>query len=163
MAQQLTKTGVVKAVDGITAVVVTKLDPGCESCKAKNACSSLGGTGANVQVRARNTAGAQAGDVVTIGLRSASLLKVTFLVYMVPILALLGGIVLGYFLAKLFSVDENILVGILAGLALVGSFIWVKKKGDKFSERQEFVPEVISKQSPTKAVLPADISCPVKQ
>lgn len=150
MGQQLTKTGVVKAVDEAIAVVITRLDPGCESCQAKDACSSLGGTGANVEVRARNTAGAQVGDVVTIGLRSASLLKVSFLVYMVPVLALVGGILLGSLVAKLFSLNENVLVGALSGVALVGSFIWVKKKGDKFSERPEFVPEVISKRSSTK-------------
>ncbi|MDY6954357.1 MAG: SoxR reducing system RseC family protein, partial [Thermodesulfobacteriota bacterium] len=61
MGQGLTRTGVVKAVHGRTAVVITTQEPECESCSAKESCSTLGGSGSNREVRARNTARAQVG------------------------------------------------------------------------------------------------------
>lgn len=161
MGAGLTKTGVVTAIEGRMAVVVTRHEPECESCSAKDTCSSLGGSGANREVRARNTARAQVGDVVKISIQGSPFLKVTFLVYMVPILAIIGGALLGYFVAKFFTAHENLLVGVFAGLGLLGSFLWVKKKGDKLSERPEFLPEIISKQSPAKTIPSAGLGCPI--
>jgi sigma-E factor negative regulatory protein RseC len=162
MAGLLTKTGVVKAVQGRMALVVTRLEPECESCKAKDACTSLGGGGANAEVRARNTVGAEPGDVVTIGIRGSSVLKASFLVYMLPILAMVGGIVLGHLLSRLTLVDKNVLVGVFGLLAFSGAFVWLKKKGDKFSNKQEFIPEIIAKKTPQQHIPPTDLACRVK-
>ena len=162
MAEVFTKTGVVKAVRGRMALVATKLEPECESCKAKDACTSLGGGGANAEIWARNTVGAEAGDVVTISMRGSSLLKASFFVYMLPIIAIIGGIVLGHLLSRLIPVDENVLVGLFGLLAFSGAFVWLKKQGDKFSKKQEFTPEIISKKAPQKAIAPTDLACSVK-
>lgn len=162
MAQVLTKTGVVKAVQGRMALVLTRMEPECESCTAKNACFGLGGGGVNKEIRARNTAKAEVGDVVTVSMRSSSLLKISFLIYMVPILALIGGILFGYFLSNLIAFDQNVLVGLFGGLFLASAFLWVKKKGNRLSDRKEFVPEIISRKSPQEAITPSDLTCPVK-
>jgi sigma-E factor negative regulatory protein RseC len=158
MAEVLTKTGVVKAIQGHMALVVTRLEPECESCKAKDACTSLGGGGANAEVRARNTVGAEVGDVVTISMRGSSLLKASFLVYMLPILAMAGGIILGHLLSRVISVDKNLLVGIFALLAFLGVFVWLKKQGDKLSRKGEFIPKIISKKTPRVK----RVACPLK-
>jgi sigma-E factor negative regulatory protein RseC len=162
MGGSLTKTAVVKGVQGRMALVVTRMEPACEGCKARDTCSTLGGGGANVEVRARNTVRAEVGDFVTISIRGSSLLKVSFMVYMVPILALIGGIVLGCLLSRVISVDENLLVGLFGLLGFSGAFIWLKKKGDKASNNKEFIPEIVSKKTPQKAIPPTDFSCPVK-
>lgn len=162
MAGFLTKTGVVKAVQGRMALVVTRLEPECESCKAKDACTSLGGGGANAEVRVRNTVGAEPGDVVTISIRGSSVLKASFLVYMLPILAMVGGIVLGHFLSRLTSVDKNVLVGIFGLLAFSGTFVWLKKNGDKFSSKKEFIPEITSKKTSQHQIPPTDPACPIE-
>lgn len=162
MAGSITKTGVVKAVQGHMALVVTKPEPECQGCKAKDACTATGGGGANVEVRVHNTAGAKVGDIVIISMKGSSLLKASFLVYMVPIIALIGGIVLGHSLSGVISIDKDLLVGILGLLAFSGAFIWVKKKGDKLSGSKEFIPKIVSKKSPQQEVLPVDITCSVK-
>ena len=162
MAGSLTKTAVVKAVQGRMALVVTRMEPACKGCKARDACTSLGGGGANAEVRARNTVGAEAGDIVTISMRGSSLLKASFLVYMLPILAMVGGIVLGYLLSRVISVDKNVLVGLFGLVGLSGAFIWLKKKGNKLSGNKEFVPEIVSKKTPQKAIPPRDFACPVE-
>lgn len=150
MASSLTKTGIVRGIEGRMALVVTRMESACEGCKVRDTCSTLGGGGANVEVRARNTVGAEAGDVVTISIRSSSMLKASFLVYMVPILAMVGGIVLGHLLSGVISVDKNVLVGLFGLLAFSGAFVWLKKKCDKLSGKKEFIPEIISKKTPQK-------------
>jgi sigma-E factor negative regulatory protein RseC len=161
MAQRLTKIGVVRAVQGRIALVVTRLEPECESCKARHTCSSLGGGGADMEVRARNTVGAQVGDVVTISLGSAPFLKLTFFVYMVPILALVGSALCGYWLSTFSTANKDLFVGGFGAFGFFGSFFWLRKKANKLSGRQEFIPEIISKQSPVKTIPPSDASCPV--
>ena len=162
MAGSVTKTGVVKAVQGSMALVVTKAEPECQGCKARDACTATGGGGANVEVRVHNTAGAKVGDIVIISMKGSSLLKASFLVYMVPIIALIGGIILGHSLSGVISIDKDLLVGILGLLAFLGAFIWVKKKGDKLSGSKEFIPEIVSKKPARQEISPDDIACPVK-
>lgn len=163
MAGVLKKTGVVKAIQGRMALVITGMEPECESCKAKEACSTFGGGGANAEVSARNTVGAEVGDIVIISMKGASLVKLSFLVYMLPMLALTVGVVLGYLLSRLIPVDENILVGVFGLFAFSGAFIWVKKKGDRLSARQEYIPEITSRrQSHQQQIPPTDLACPIQ-
>ncbi len=162
MGQRLTKTGVVKAVQGGMAVVMTRHEPECESCKAKDVCSSLGSSGANVEIRALNTVKATVGDVVKISIRGSSFLKVTFLVYMVPVLALVGGMLCGFFLAMFFPGHDEVLVGSLSAIGLFSSFWWLRKKGNKLAERQEFMPEIVSKEIRGEKAVPAGVHCPIQ-
>lgn len=159
MTQRVTKTGIVKAIRGSMAVAVTTREDACGHCKARNSCEMLGGTGANAEVKALNTADAEVGDIVTIALRSSSLLKGAFVIYMVPILGIVGGIVLGFGLAHVFSLKEEPVVGFMAALGLAASFLWVRNKAKALAQRQEFVPEIIAKRRPQKDPSPADTRC----
>ena len=161
MAQRVTKTGVVKAIQGPMALAVTRREKSCEHCKAREGCEMMGGTGANAEVMALNTAKAKVGDVVTISLKSSSLLKGAFFIYMVPVLALLGGVVSGFGVADMLSLKQEPVVGAMAGLALVASFLWLRQKAKKLSQRREFIPEITAKQRPPKNASPADAGCSV--
>ena len=162
MGEVLTRTGVVKAIQGHMALVVTKMEPECESCAAKETCSTFGGGGANAEITARNIVGAEVGDIVTISMAGTSLVKVSFLVYMLPILALIGGIVLGHWLSMVIPVNENILVGVFGLFGFSGTFVWLKKKGDSLSNKPGFVPEITAKQTPSQELPPTDLACPIK-
>jgi sigma-E factor negative regulatory protein RseC len=162
MGEILTRTGVVKAIQGHMALVVTKMEPECESCAARETCSTFGGGGANAEITARNTAGAEVGDIVTISMAGSSLVKVSFLVYMLPILALIAGIVLGHWLSTVIPVKENILVGVLGLFGFSGTFVWLKKKGDSLSNKPGFVPEITAKQAPKQQIPPTNLACPIE-
>jgi sigma-E factor negative regulatory protein RseC len=162
MGEVLTRTGVVRAIQGRNALVVTRMEPECESCTAKEACSTFGGGGANAELTARNTAGAEVGDIVTISMAGSSLVKASFLVYMLPILALIAGIVVGHWLSTVIPVNENVLVGILGLFGFSGTFVWLKKKGDSLSNRPGFIPEISKKQTPTRQFPPTDLGCPIE-
>lgn len=161
MAQRVTKKGIVKAIQGPMAVALTTREKACEHCKARDGCEALGGTGANARVKALNTVQAEVGDVVTISLKSSSLLKGAFVIYMVPILGLLGGIISGFLLSAVLPFKEELLVGIMAALAVTVSFIWMKKKAKQLSQRKEFIPEIIAKKRPPKTIPPPDTGCSV--
>ena len=144
MSSRITKVGVVKAVRGSMAVAVTQRESECEGCKARASCEAMGGTGANAEVTAINTAKARVGDTVTIGMQGTSLLKASFVIYMAPMLSLAGGMLLGFWVARFLPVQEEIAVGALAGAGLVGSFIWLRKKAGRMAESKAFTPEIVA-------------------
>ena len=159
MAQRVNKTGIVKAIRGPMALAVTKREKSCEHCKARDGCEMLGGSGADAEVMALNTVKAEVGDVVTISLRSSSLLKGAFVIYMMPVLGLLGGIISGFGVANILSLKKEPVVGTMAGLALVGSFLWLRRKAKKLAQKREFIPEITAKKRPPKTISPTETGC----
>ncbi len=141
------------------ALVMTQRESECEHCKAKDGCEAFGGSGSNVMVKALNTAEARVGDRVTISMLSSAVLKASFVIYMVPILALVGGIICGFTLAGVLPLKEEVVVGSLAGLALAGSFLWLRKKCRELAERPEFVPEITAKNRPSPTVPSGNPMC----
>jgi sigma-E factor negative regulatory protein RseC len=141
------------------ALAVTRREEACQHCKAKDGCEMLGGTGANAEVKALNTVGAEVGDIVTISLRSSALLKGAFVIYMVPILGLVGGIVTGFGLAHVMSLQREPVVGITSAAALVASFFWLKRKAKTLGQRTEFIPEIIAKKRPSQNLSSAQRDC----
>jgi len=86
------QVGQVVAVDGDIATVVVRRHDVCGKCGACGAV--LSGGGANY-VLARNMANAQVGQSVKMVTDTGKVLKASFVVYIIPILALLAGIWLG--------------------------------------------------------------------
>jgi len=162
MAQMAKKTGVVKAVQGAMALVMTTRETECENCAARASCEAMGGGGTNTTVTALNTANAQVGDTVTIAMRTTSLLKACFIVYMVPMLGFIGGILLGFLTAKMIGIREETAVGLFAGLSLGICFFWLKKKGAELGKRREFVPEIIARRSAPRTIPESGGSCSLR-
>jgi len=91
-----TEEGIVTKVYSSTAWVKCSKCAACESCSAKGFCDSVGGGSEDdLEVEAINVAGARANDRVTISFKTSSLLKVSFLVYMVPVLFFILGVIIG--------------------------------------------------------------------
>jgi sigma-E factor negative regulatory protein RseC len=157
MSSRITKVGVVKAVQGPMAVAVTQRESECEGCKARGSCEAMGGTGANAEVRAINTANAKVGDVVTIALQGSALLKASFIIYMTPMLGLAGGMILGFVVAGLLPVQEELVVGGFAGSGLVAALVWLKHKAGRMAGSNAFTPEITAVR---KDLSKADLTCP---
>jgi sigma-E factor negative regulatory protein RseC len=161
-SRQVTKTAVIKALEGRIAVAVTTREDACEHCSARDTCHAVGGTGANATVRAINTVDAQVGDTVTIAMASTTLLKASFLIYMVPVLALIGGILIGFLVNSLVGINESVAVGISSGLCLVAAFVWLRKKGKDLGQRTEYIPQIVEKKAPSEILSPGSSSCSVR-
>lgn len=157
MSSRITKVGVVKTVQGPMAVAVTQRESECEGCKARGSCEAMGGTGANAEVRAINTANAKVGDVVTIALQGSALLKASFIIYMIPMLGLAGGMILGFVVAALLPVQKDFAVGSLAGVGLLAALVWLKQKARRMAGSKAFTPEITAIR---KDLSKGDLTCP---
>ncbi len=120
--------GVVESTNGTTAVVSVKRSSSCgESCATCSAQCNLKGN----KIIAQNKLGAMVGDLVSIEMSTATVLKSAFMVYILPLLMLF----LGYFFAEYKTGDETVSL-VCAFSAFLVTFvfllIWDKKNKNKF-------------------------------
>ena len=138
-----TEEGIVVKVDSSTAWVKCIKSAACESCSAKAFCNTAGGSDDDVEVEAINAVGAKVNDRVTISFETSSLLKVSFLVYIVPVLFLILGVVIGNKIAPIFNYDQSIFSVLVGFLFLVAAFFFVKAKGKDLSTKDAYKPKII--------------------
>ena len=138
-----TEEGIVTKADSSTAWVKCTKSAACESCSAKGFCDTMGGSEDTVELEAINAVGAKVNDRVTISFETSSLLKVSFLVYMIPVLFLILGVIIGNKIALIFNYDQSIFAMLVGFLFLVASFFFVKAKGRELSKKDTYQPKII--------------------
>ncbi len=116
--------------DGDYAWVETSRRTSCGSCEAKGC-----GTGALSQVlgrksqrmRVKNPINARAGEQVVLGISESALVRGSLAVYLVPLLALLGGGLFGELMAAQLAISSESM-SILFALAGLGvSLLWLRR------------------------------------
>ncbi len=117
--------GTVREVEGDAILVEVQRRSACGGCSSQEGCgtSALGkwfsrGTS---RVRLRSDLRLGVGDPVVVGLEEAALLRASFVLYLLPILALLGGAVTGAALGGVGADWPGVaggLLGFAAGLAV---------------------------------------------
>ena len=118
--------GTVREVDGDSILVEVQRQSACGSCASEGGCgTSVLGTWfarGKSRVRVRSSLSLSAGEAVVVGLEETALLRASLLLYLLPILALLGGAVAGTGLAGAGGGDwpgiAGGLLGFAAGLAV---------------------------------------------
>jgi sigma-E factor negative regulatory protein RseC len=102
----------------------------------------LGG-GKEMEVEAINDAGAKVGQNVVISFDTTPLLKATFLLYVVPILFLMVGAIIGDKMAPIFNFDVSTF-SLITGLLFFGlAIMLVKSKGNKMAKKDKYRPKII--------------------
>ena len=145
-----TAEGIVTKVYSSTAWVKCTKCAACESCSAKGFCDTGGGkSDDDVEIEAINVAKAKVNDRVAITFETSSLLKVTFLVYIIPVLFLILGVVIGEKIAPIFNYDKTIFSIVVGFLFLFTSFFVVKTKGNELSGKDAYKPTIIKILNPT--------------
>lgn len=92
--------GVVVETHGEFARVEAKRGKSCEGCAAKGACRPGGDD--SMIIEALNPIHARTGDRVSFELAPGALLKSTFLLYMMPVIFLVAGAVIGEGAARIY-------------------------------------------------------------
>ena len=138
-----TAEGIVTKIYSSTAWVKCTKSAACESCSAKGFCDTVGGSDDDVEVEAINAVEAKVDDRVTISFETSSLLKVSFLVYMVPVLFLILGVVIGDKIAAILNYDQSIFSMLTGFLFLFAAFFVVKTKGKDLSQKEAYQPKII--------------------
>jgi sigma-E factor negative regulatory protein RseC len=134
------EVGVVLRVEGELAIVKTKRSSMCDGCGTGGLCKAVGGS-SDMEVPARNDVGAKVGDAVRMTVASKAFLKASFLVYMLPVAALIVGALLGTQVGPaLYPKASGDLFAVVFGMALFFlSFVlmrmWTKgiKGGQSYS------------------------------
>jgi sigma-E factor negative regulatory protein RseC len=137
----ISEPGIVKRAIGTKAWVVTTRSEMCEACASQGACKVLGG-GKEMEVEAINTAQAKPGDQVLLTLEDQSLIKLSFLVYMFPILALIAGAALGQKVGPLLSINQELASFGLGAIAFGLAFLIVRKKDKTLEQTGSTIPRV---------------------
>ncbi len=137
-----TEEGIITRTDATTAWVKTTRSGSCKTCASRGSCSTAE-NGKEMEVAALNTAGARVNDRVVISFDAASLVKISFLLYVFPILCMIAGAVLGQRLAPLPGLDESAASVVCGILFFALAFVIIKIQGKKLAGRSDYRPKVI--------------------
>ena len=114
----------------------------CNACNCRNTCSTLGG-GETMEAEAINTASGKEGDRVLLEIPTKSLWKISFIFYMLPVIFLISGVIVGMKLAGTYSLEPE-LGGLLLGvLGCAFSLLIIKVFANRVKKRRDYIPEII--------------------
>ena len=137
-----TEEGIITGTNRSMAWVKTVRSKACESCDACDSCESNDKSKEQI-VQVSNTINACEGDRVVIGFKTAPLLKLTFMLYIFPIILLIAGAAIGQSLAPRFEADPSV-ASLLAGLTCFAlSFAIIRRISNTLSNNKEFKPFLI--------------------
>jgi sigma-E factor negative regulatory protein RseC len=125
-----------------TAWVKTIRSSACDSCSSRHACHAEE-SGKEMEVEAKNTAGAQVGDRILLNINSACLLKATFLLYIFPVLAMFVGALIGQAVAEKQGMDVSALSALFAFLFFGLAFLLIRIIDRHLSRNASYRPEII--------------------
>ncbi|MEO0092960.1 MAG: SoxR reducing system RseC family protein [candidate division WOR-3 bacterium] len=122
----------------------------CGSCVSASICAALGSK--TKIVLASNPINAQVGDLVKIEIKEKSRTTSFLLVFGLPILGLLIGIILGEI------IDGDRLAVILGGSGLLLALVFLKIIDTRLSKKENFLPTVVEKISENNAGVSSQIN-----
>lgn len=135
------ETGVVVRTEGITATVLVQKRGACDGCTATGTCAS---TQEGMEIEALNPVQAKSGQTVKVSIQSMTYLKGTMLVYGFPMIALIGGAVIGKNLGEQFftSIDSDLSAAIFGFSAFLLAFLFAKAFSRKAETKTEYKPVI---------------------
>lgn len=144
------ESGRVVAIDGNDAWVETSRRSSCGSCEAKGC-----GTGTLSQIlgrktqrlRVKNPIGAVPGDQVILGIRESALIKGSLAVYLVPLLALLGGGLFGELMGAQLGVPGEGATLFSALIALGLSLLWLRRFNRRVADDERFNAVILRREN----------------
>jgi sigma-E factor negative regulatory protein RseC len=143
------ENGIVESVSARRAVVRIQKGGSCAACENRSSCHIDSDRPLLVEVD--NEMGAAAGDRVELSMPTASLLKLSFLVYMVPVLALVIGAILGAAWAGPLGVSSTSGSLLIGGAALIASFAFLKLLDRSVRRRPEYQPRLTKVLAETRS------------
>ena len=137
-----TEEGIVIHIHNTVARVKTSRSSSCKACSAKDSCHATE-TGKVMEVDAINGAGAREGDRILLHFETASLLKACFLLYLLPVGALLTGAILGHWLAVKTGLNSSLSSALTGFLFLGLSFMAIRSKANTLGKHDAYKPKII--------------------
>ena len=137
-----TEEGTITKVVEDKAWVRVRRSAMCDACNCRSACSTIG-TSEIMEAEAFNTANAKEGDRVLVKTPSKSLWKISFILYMIPVIFLISGSIIGMKLAKNYSIKPELGALLFGVVGCILSFLLIKLLAKQVRKNKEYTPEVI--------------------
>ncbi|NOY68427.1 MAG: SoxR reducing system RseC family protein [Deltaproteobacteria bacterium] len=137
-----TELGTIIKIKGETAMVRTRRMASCEGCSEHDVCHGTGNIKEN-EFEATNPVKAVIGDTVVLEFNSFKLIKLSFLLYVFPIIALITGAVIGDRYALQLGIDKSlgsVVAGFIFFAAAMGLIMILERKAKK---SDAYKPEII--------------------
>lgn len=129
---------VIELVDGTTAKIKMQKHSACAAC---GKCASSTDK-KDIIVEVDNNIGAKVGDYVEVNMDSVNVIKAAAIVYIVPLIALLGGTIISYGIFNFIDIGMNkeVLSGFIGIVLTIISYLLIKSKDRKFRESRNYIP-----------------------
>ncbi|MDU2149497.1 MAG: SoxR reducing system RseC family protein [Paeniclostridium sordellii] len=129
---------VIELVDGTTAKIKMQKHSACAAC---GKCASSTDK-KDIIVEVDNNIGAKVGDYVEVNMDSVNVIKAAAIVYIVPLIALLGGTIMSYGIFNFIDIGMNkeVLSGFVGIVLTIISYLLIKSKDRKFRESRNYIP-----------------------
>jgi sigma-E factor negative regulatory protein RseC len=154
----MSRLGYVIDTTGERATISTSRRGVCEGCNERSTCAFDLALGKDkpVQVVARNPIGARTGDFVEFDLPGHTELKVSLLVWIVPLAGLVAGAVVGSNLHEALGLsrDPGTLLGAFAGLAI--AFALLRLYDRRAAKDPRLVPRILKRVDSLECPEPSD-------
>lgn len=138
-----TEEGIVTRIgENDIAWVKTVRSSACESCTAKHSCSTQD-SGKEMIVEAFNPIAAKEGDRVVIRMRTSTLLNAAFMMYIVPILFMLAGALIGDGVSSAVRMDSVLMSTITGMSCFILSFVLIRYKTNRKEAQDRYRPRII--------------------
>lgn len=134
---------VVELKGKLVAVVMCTKSSLCENCATNGNCA-LGDDGNTRLIEAQNSLAAEVGEQVRIATTTKSFLQSSFLLYIVPLIALVIGAIVGMLVGESFptGLDPNLLSAIFGVFFMSGSFL-ILRVGSSVLNKESYMPKII--------------------
>lgn len=130
---------VIQVMDG-TAKVKMQRHASCSGC---NACK-MGSSEKPIELEALNQLDAQKGDWVEVEMENEYVLTAAFLMYVVPLLFLIAGVLMGHFVLGLLGVGvyKELLTAVIAFSATGLAYFLLNRSEKKRSFKERMLPNI---------------------
>jgi sigma-E factor negative regulatory protein RseC len=140
MAKEL---GVVIKKKGRNAIVRTQRATACDGCSEKSTCHSFGGS-REMEVEALNPVNAVVGDTVTIEFGTGRMLKLSLLLYIFPLAALLAGAIIGDLAGSALNLNKSVFSAVTGFAAFFVSLTVLLALEKKAKSLDSYKPSVVA-------------------
>lgn len=132
--------GVVERVKGGKALLRIERTSACATCESRGSCEM--GPGKKMMVEVTNDLGARTGDRVEVSVPTGSILKLSLLVYLFPILSLIAGAYAGGECAQRLAFDTTLVSIFGGGMMAAIAFIVLRHLDRRLQLRGRSIPQM---------------------
>ncbi len=151
--------GIVVGIYGGNAKIKSRRSEACDHCEAQDGCRVMGGaSGKEMFFEVENTLDAKMGDQVKVRVSDKAFLKAIFLVYVIPMIAFMGGAVLGQEFGLARGYDPSASSAIMAFGLMALTFSIVRIVGNRLGQTRKYKPRMIKITARAGNIEP--MSCP---